>query len=162
QRAEQADRDRLAVAVARVTGRRFDRVSDGVAEVEHLTAPAVPLVLADDGELGSQASQDDLVIHVSARAYARPQAVARDESGLDHLRIASRQLCRWQGLERRGVDQNRGWLPVRADVVLALREVDAGLSTVCRVDLGDERRRYLDVIYAALIDRGTEPRKVAH
>jgi hypothetical protein len=50
---------------------------------------------------------------------------------------------------------------VGADVVLRLREVDAGLSAVGRVHLGDEARRDPDPADAALVDGGAEPREVA-
>ena len=50
---------------------------------------------------------------------------------------------------------------VGADVVLRLREVDAGLAPVGRVDLGDERRRDLDEAHAALIGGGAEAGEIA-
>ena len=53
----QPDGDRLAVAVARVARGGLDRVPDRVAEVEHLAAPAVALVLGDHGQLGAQAAE---------------------------------------------------------------------------------------------------------
>ena len=58
QRRQQAEADRLAVAVAPVSGRRLDRVPDRVAEVERLAAAGVALVGGDDRELGPRAGED--------------------------------------------------------------------------------------------------------
>ena len=49
----------------------------------------------------------------------------------------------------------------RPDEVLALRQVDPGLATDRRVDLGDERRRDLDGSDPAEVDGGEEPGRVA-
>src|SRR5579862_5599874 len=43
-RRDHSDCDRLAVKVAAVTGARFDRVADGVAEVQAFAQPAFALV----------------------------------------------------------------------------------------------------------------------
>ena len=49
----------------------------------------------------------------------------------------------------------------RADEVLALGQVDAGLAADRGIDLRDERRRDLDERDAAEVGRGEEPRRVA-
>ena len=69
--------------------------------------------------------------------------------------------CGGQRRERLGVDEDRRGLVVGADVVLGLREVDAGLPAVGGVDLRDERRRDLHDRDAALVGRCAEPREVA-
>jgi hypothetical protein len=51
---------------------------------------------------------------------------------------------------------------VGADVVLARRQVDAGLAAVGGVDLGDERGRHLHDRHPALVDGGAEARHVPH
>ena len=57
QRREQPEPDRLAVAVARVSGDGLDRVADRVAEVEHLPQSAVAFVLRDDPQLCQRAAR---------------------------------------------------------------------------------------------------------
>ena len=94
QRCEQADRDRLAVAVAPVAGGRLDRVPDRVAEVQHLAPAAVALVLGHDRELRAQAAPDRLVVDRPALAHARPQRAAGDQRGLDDLGVARGRLLR--------------------------------------------------------------------
>ena len=59
------------------------------------------------------------------------------------------------------VDDDRGRLVERADEVLALGQVDAGLAADRRVELRDERRRDLDEGHAAEVGRGEEPGRVA-
>ena len=73
-------RHRLAVPVARVAGGRLDRVAHRVAEVEHLAAAGVALVLGHHRELRAHAAHD----HVSAstsppwrtRAHSGPPAIS--------------------------------------------------------------------------------------
>ena len=50
-----------------------------------------------------------------------------------------------------------GGLPERADEVLALREVDAGLAADRRVDHAEQRRRHVDDRHAAVPRGGGEP-----
>ena len=162
QRREQAERDRLAVAVLRVPGRGLDRVADGVPEVEDLAQAAVPLVLGDDPELRPRAVDDHRrIVRRRPAAHPLPQRAAGDQRRLDHLGVPGGELLRRKRAQRRGVDEHRRWLVVGADVVLRLREVDAGLAPVGRVDLRDERRRDLDEADAALVGGGAEAGEIA-
>ena len=61
---------------------------------------------------------------------------------------------------RAGVREHRDRLVERADVVLALGQVDAGLAAVGGVDLRDERGRHLHHRHAALVGRRAESRQV--
>ena len=60
-----------------------------------------------------------------------------------------------------GSTRTAGRLVIGAGVVLALRQVDAGLAAVGGVDLGHERRRHLHNAHAALVEGGAEARDVA-
>ncbi len=60
QRRQQAEANRLAVAVALVAAGRLDRVADGVAEVEHRAPAGVALVGGDDLALVAGAGEDQL------------------------------------------------------------------------------------------------------
>ena len=128
QRDEQADGDGLAVPVARVAGGRLDGVPDGVAEVQHLPAAGVALVLGDHRELRPQAAEDHVGVRVAALPHPRPQRSTGDQRRLHDLGVAGRELLGRQRLERGGIaDHGRG-LVEDARVVLALGQVDARLA----------------------------------
>ena len=125
-------------------------------------APArVALVRGDDGELGARAREHERRVEPVAAPHALPQRPAGDQRGLDHLGPARGELLRRQRRERGRVDEHRRRLVVGAGVVLALRQVDAGLAPVGGVDLRDERRRHLHDRDAALVGGGAEAREVA-
>ena len=164
QRGQQPEADRLAVAVALVAGDGLDRMPNRVAEVEGLAQAGVALVLGHDPQLDARAGEHEVAVGCAAlaRAHAPPQVAAGDQAGLDHLGPARRELLLRQRGERRRVGEHRRGLVVGADVVLALREVDAGLAAVGGVDLGDQRGRHLHDRHAALVDGGAEARHVPH
>ena len=60
QRRQEAEADRLAVAVAPIASRSLDCVTDRMAEVEHHPAPGIPLVRCDDLDLGPRAVEDHI------------------------------------------------------------------------------------------------------
>jgi hypothetical protein len=137
-------------------------MTDRVAEVQHLPAPGVALVLGHHGELRARAADDRLEVRVAALAHPRPQRAPRDQRRLDHLGMARGQLGGGQRGERvRVADHGRG-LVVGAGVVLALGQVHPGLAAVGGVHLGHERRRNLHVAHPALVDRRAEAGQVAH
>ena len=79
ERREQAEPDRLAVAVARVARRRLDRVPDGVAEVEALAGAGVALVGGHDRELRARARQHEVAVGlrgVRTRFHSGPPAIS--------------------------------------------------------------------------------------
>ena len=150
------------MAVARVAGGGLDRVPDGVAEVQDLPDAGVALVARDDPQLGQRARRDQAGVgRIRVPADALPQLAAGDQRGLDDLGVAGGELGRRERLERRGVGDHGRRLVERADVVLGLGEVDAGLAAVGGVDLRDERRRHLHVAHAPLVGGGAEPGEVA-
>ena len=59
--------------------------------------------------------------------------------------------------EHVGVAQHRGRLPERADQVLALGQVHAGLAADGGVDLPEQRGRHVHDRDAAVVDGGGEP-----
>ena len=133
-----------------------------MAEVEHLAQAGVALVLGDDPQLGPRAGGDHPpVVGRRPRAHALPQLAAGDQRRLDDLGVARRQLRGRKRRKRGRVGDHRGRLVVGADVVLGLGQIDAGLAAVGRVDLGNQRRRNLDIAHAALVGGGAEARQVA-
>ena len=89
QRRQQAEPDRLAVAVALVRGRRLDPVADRVAEVEHLAQAAVALVGGDDLALEAGAGEDDVGqldrVELFDQPHPLPQRAAGQQPGLQRL-----------------------------------------------------------------------------
>ena len=75
---------------------------------------------------------------------------------LGHLAAAAAQLARRQRGERVQVAHHAARLPERADEVLALRQVDAGLAADRRVDHPQQRRGHVDHRHAAMPHRGGE------
>ena len=121
QRREQAERDRLAVAVARVAGDRLDRVADRVAEVEHLAQPAVALVGATTASfVRAQARMTSASSTAPARTRSHSVA-AGDQRGLHAPRRSRRRAPRAGSVAQRvGVGEDGRRLVVGADVVLRL------------------------------------------
>ena len=162
ERGEQAERHRLAMAVAGISGDRLDRVGDRVPEIQDLAHPGVALVLGDDPQLGPRAGADDPVeVGWAPRANLLPQVSAGDQGGLQHLRVSGRHLLLRERLERLRVGDHGRRLVVGADVVLGLGEVDPGLAAVGGVDLRHQSRRHLDIADPALVGRGAEAAQVA-
>ncbi len=124
--------------------------------------------LAHAGRSTTSARAPDARTRASPRAIASPSAssVANSASSpraaiFDDLAQGGPPLALRQRRQRREVEHDRRRLVERAQQVLALREVDAGLAADGRVDLGDERRRHTDPGHAPEVRRGQEPRRVA-
>src|ERR671934_260648 len=93
----------------------------------------------------------------------QPGKERRIERGamLDHLGKARAQLALGQRIERRHVADHGERLVEGADHVLAARMVDGGLAADGRVDLREQRGRYLHEAHAALVDRRGKAGEVA-
>ena len=108
------------------------------------------LVGAGPGSAGHASHRARTARRPSSRPYlttsAKPQASSRGG------RVASSV----------GVHHHQLGLPDRADVVLALRQVDAGLAADGRVDHREQGRRHVDQAHAALVGGGDEAGQVAH
>ena len=85
------------------------------------------------------------------------QPLVAERGHLDRLREGRPALPRVERGEHRDVHHDRRGLVERADEVLALGQVDAGLATDRRVELGNERRRDLDEGHAPQVGGGEEP-----
>ena len=98
-----------------------------------------------------------------APAPLEPAEEARvaDEPVFGDLGVARPQLAQRQGREHVGIGDDERRLVERADQVLALRRVDAGLAADRAVDLGEQGRRHLHEADAAAQDRSGEAREIA-
>src|ERR1700722_8437398 len=118
QRTQQPEPDGFPMTVATVARGRLDRVSDGVAEVEHLAPAPVALIGAHDGELGSSAGEDRLLLDLSPLCHRLPQRSPGDQGRLEHLHPSGRELSRGQRLEGVRIDDHTGGLVVNTHIVL--------------------------------------------
>ena len=95
---------------------------------------------APDVERRGVAARDRLAVALEQGE----QALVAEGRHLDGLAEGRPALALGQRPQQRDVDDDRGRLVERADEVLALGQVDAGLAADRRVDLGDEGRRDVD------------------
>ena len=165
QRGEQPEADGLAVAVALVAGDGLDRMPNRVAEVEGLAQAGVALVLGHDPQLHARAREHEVAVRLRVRSRERTRRHRSPPAISPVLTTSAQPAASSSGGrrgERRRVGEHGRGLVVGADVVLALRQVDAGLAAVGGVDLGDQRGRHLHDRHPALVDGGAEARHVPH
>ena len=162
---QQAEADRLTVAITRVAGGGLDRVAHGVAEVEDHPAPGVPLIRRDHLDLGPGAVKDHVRHRPGVQPLdfpdARPERVSGDQRGLDDLDESGGELLGRKCPQRHGIGEHRDRHVVGADVVLGLGKVHSGLAAVGRIDLGDEGRGRLDQIHAPLVGGRAEAGEIS-
>ena len=148
---------------------RFQRVGEGVAEIEQGAVAALALVAGDDARLrpagmGHRGPQQVLVA-VDQRLTVLFEPVEEggvvDEAVLHDLGIAGPPFAQRQRGERRHVGEHQPRLVEAADQVLAVAAVDAGLAADAAVRLGEKRRRDLDEGDAAQQDARGEAGEVA-
>ena len=75
--------------------------------------------------------------------------------------IAGAELARRQRVEHRGVGDHQQRLVKRAEQILALRRIDAGLAADRGIDLRQQRGRHLHEIDAAAQDRRGKAGEIA-
>ena len=168
---------RLAVQQFAVTCRGLDGMTQRVPQVERdptvgrdsLTfvgghhrdlGPRRPFDQLRDGtrvEAGRVASRD----RGAVRLEQLEQPLVAEGRHLDRLAQRGPKLSLGERPERVDVDDDRARLVEGPHQVLALGEVDAGLATDGRVDLGDEGGRDLDEPDAAEVDGSEEARRIA-
>jgi hypothetical protein len=133
---DHAQRDRLAVGEPLVFRGGLERVTDGVAVVEHVSQLGLALIALDDRGLEPAGAADDALEHAELTGHERLH-VALDLGevlGLQHhpvlgdLGEAGAKLALGQRLRHRRVDDDEQRLVKRADHVLRQRVVDRGLA----------------------------------
>ena len=177
-RRPQPVRHRLAMEEVAVPGGRLERVTERVAKVQR-DPPT--------GSIPSRARRRRRPRPWPSRPVRRPrrprptrtrpasprrdrrpvrlekleQALVAECRHLDRLAEGGPELALGERLKQRDVDDHRDRLMERAEEVLPLGQVDAGLAADRRIDLGDERGRNLDERHAAQVRRREEPGRVA-
>ena len=89
------------------------------------------------------------------KGFVAEHAIFRD------FGISGAELARRQRVERRRIGDHQHRLMKRAEQVLALRRVDAGLAADRGIDLGQKRSRHLHEIDAAAQDRRRKAGEIA-
>src|SRR5580704_5467580 len=119
-----------------ITGGGFDRVAEGMPEVQQGTLARLALVAADDRRLDLAGAADDVRERrgrtgeqlIEVRLEPAEQGRIADESVLDHLRQSRAQLARRQRRERARVRDHERRLVKGPDQVLAAGVIDTGLA----------------------------------
>ena len=164
-----AGRHRLPMQPFAVAGAELDRVAEGMTEVEQRTPAPLALVARDDPGLQLTGPADrgvqrrGIPLHQRVGVLLDPGEELRvgDQAVLHHFGEPRRQLAVGQGLQRVGIRDHAQRLVEGAHEVLATRVIDARLAADGRIHLGEQGRRHLDEIDAALIDRRGEAGDVA-
>jgi hypothetical protein len=168
-RKHHADGDGFAMQQAfGIAGRGFQRVREGMAEVEERALAGFAFVAADDQSLGATARGNRFDAFIAALENGLPvlfqpgeKLLVVNEAVFRDFGIAGAELARWQAVEHAGIGEHEDRLMKCADEVLALAGVDAGLAADGGVDLREERSRDLHEIDAAQNGRRGEAREIA-
>ena len=149
-------------------GRGLQRMAEGVAEIEQRALAGLALVARDDRGLGAAGGRDRVLARRAAGEDVGVVGLEPGEEGLvaEHavfgdFGIAGAELARRQRVEHRGVGDDQHRLMERAEQILALRRVDAGLAADGGIDLRQQRGRHLHEIDAAAQDRRGKAGEIA-
>ena len=160
----------FAMQILAVVRDGFERVADGVAEVQDGPQAALGFVLPNDFSLDLAAAGDDRRqgTHVATEQFGQltlqlleqPRIV--DDAVFDHLREASLELAHGQRDKRMQVAQHQPRLVECADEILARLEVQADFAAHGAVHLRQERGGHLHERQAPQVSGRHETRQVAH
>src|SRR5574340_1149945 len=134
-------------------------MTEGMAKIQQRALALFAFVFGDDGRLDFAGARDGVQagvgIQVEQRLDVRLQPheeiLVADERGLDDFREPGAEFARRQGLEGVDVGDHRERLVKRADHVLAVTVVDAGLAADGGVHLREQRGGHLEIVDAALV-----------
>ena len=117
----------------------FERMAEGVAEIEQRAVALLGLVARDDGGLGFAAHRDGVAQLGAACEHRLPvrfepgeEMRPVDQAVFDDFGIAGGEFARRQGGEAVGVGEHERRLMEGADQILAMRRIDAGLAADAR------------------------------
>src|SRR5262245_341872 len=153
-----------------ISGDSFERMSDGVAEIEDAAQTRFAFIGRDDFGLDLATARD----HSGERHTIEridpfeivldqgEQLRVADHSVFDRLIKSRSQFASGQAAQYARVNDDRAGLMKSPDQVLAEFVIDRGLASDRAVNLREQRRGYLNVVDPAQKSRGDETRKVAH
>ena len=141
-------------------GRGFQRMAEGMAEIEQCAFAGLALVARHDRGLGPAGRRDGVLARGAAGKdigligfQPREESFVAEHAVFGDLGIAGAKLARRQRVEHRGIGHHQHRLVKRAEQVLAVRRIDSSLAADRRIDLRQQRGRHLDEINAAAQDR---------
>src|SRR5215475_10995820 len=148
----------------------FERVPDGVAEIEDAAQAGFALIGRDDLGLDLATARDD----AGEQRRIEPgdpfqilldqgeQVRVADHAVFDRLVKPRAQLPRGQAAQNARINDDRARLMESPDQVLAERVIDRRLASDRTVDLREQSRGNLDAIDSAQKSRGDKAREVAY
>ncbi len=153
-----------------VTGFHFQRMPDGVAEIQDAAQIALAFVGGDHvglhaHRLGNQPLQRRRVLLQNALVVLLDEVKnvgAANDAALQRLVHSGAKLAVGQRAQRGGIDEHCARLMKRAQQVLAFAQVHAGLAADGGIHLRQQRGRHLHHVDAAHVDRSYESGDVAH
>ena len=109
--------------------RGFERVAEGVAEIEQRALAGLALVARDDAGLAAAADRDGVLARAGAagkhvlpvRFQPGEERGVAEQAEFGHLGIAGAEFARRQRVEQRGVGDHQNRLVEGADQILAVR-----------------------------------------
>ena len=150
------------------TGRRFQRMAKGVAEIEQRALAGLALVAGDDRGLRAAGGGDGMLARGAAGkdvgvVFFQPgeKRLVAEHAVFCHFGIAGAELARRQRVEHGGVGDHQNRLVECAEQILALRRIDPGLAADGGIHLRQQRGRHLHEIDAAAQDRGRKAGEIA-
>ena len=149
-------------------GRGLQRMAERVAEIEQRALAVLALVAGDDRGLGAAGGRNRVLARRAAGEDVGVIGFEPGEKGFvaEHaifcdFGVAGAELARRQGVEHRRIGDHKHRLMERAEQVLSLWRVDAGLAADRGIDLGQKRGRHLHEIDAAAQDRRRKAGEIA-
>ena len=171
---DNAGRDRLAVQPFAVTGDRFDRVRESVAEIQKRASVRLFFARiggddcqfvgdrAGDGEAQKRRRRGRRFDFVGALLDAREKIGVAEQAVFDDFGQARSIFPRGQSRQRRQIAHDRARRMKRADQVFAARMIDAGFASDRGIGLGQQCRRNLRHGDSAQASRGGESGRIAN
>ena len=168
-RQHHADGNALAMEQAiGEAGCSLQRMAEGMTEIEQRALAVFALVAGDNRGLGAAGGCDRVLARSAAGKDVGMVGVEPGEEGFiaEHaifgdFGVAGAELARRQRIEHGGIGNHQNRLMKRAEQVLALRRVDAGLAADRRIHLRQKRGRHLHEIDAATQDRRRKAGEIA-
>src|SRR5580692_6164600 len=166
---DHAPRHSFSVEQLCITCLGFQRVSDRVAEIEHLPQPTLTFVGTNHRRLQAHGIGNYFFHHnrVAIQNRAAPvfekleQSWISNDAALQRLVKSGTILARRQRLQNVGINQHRARLMKSSEKILSRRKVDAGLSADRRIHLRQHGRWHLNDIHTAHVDGSQKPGHIA-
>ena len=141
----------------------FNRVAAGVTEIEESSLALFGLVVFYYTAFNIEAFIYNFLNKVLRIPVFKPfkERSRPDTAVFDNLAHTVAEIMLRQRAEDPGVDNDKARLMKGSAEILALRQINGGLASHRGIDLREQRRRYLDVLYASEINSRRKARHIA-